>query len=119
VIESHGRCVTRIPIADDGSPGAPAPVVQLPGSQPDGLALAADGTMIVGCYRPDRIYLIPPNGTPEILAEDPDGVVLNQPTNVAFIGDGLDRLAVASLGGWSLMAAGVGVVGLPLRAPKL
>jgi len=119
VIESHGRCVTRVPIADDGSPGAPDPFVELPGSQPDGLALAADGTMIVGCYRPDRIYLIPPNGTPEILAEDPDGVVLNQPTNVAFIGDGLDRLAVASLGGWSLMAADVGVAGLPLRAPKL
>jgi gluconolactonase len=119
VIESHGRCVTRIPIANDGSPGAPDLVVELPGSQPDGLALAADGTMIVGCYRPDRIYLIPPNGTPEILAEDPDGVVLNQPTNVAFIGDSLDRLAVASLGGWSLMAADVGMPGLPLRAPKL
>ena len=119
VIESHGRCITRIPFNDDGAAGTPEVVVELPGSQPDGLALAADGTMIVGCYRPDRIYVVPPAGSAEILVEDPDGVVLNQPTNVAFIGEELDRLAVASLGGWSLMAADVGMTGLPLHAPKL
>src|SRR5262249_19836445 len=89
VIESHGRSVMRVPIRDDGSAGAPESVVQLPGSQPDGLALAADGTLFVGCYRPDRIYMVPPGGPAEILAEDPDGVVLNQPTNVAFIDDDL------------------------------
>jgi len=119
VIESHGRCVVRIPIGDDGSAGTPGTVVELPGSQPDGLALAADGTLFVGCYRPDRIYVIPPGGAAEILVEDPDGVILNQPTNVCFIGPRLDRLAVASLGGWSLMAAEVPVAGLPLRYPKL
>ena len=75
--------------------------------------------IFVGCYRPDRIYRIPPGGAPEILAEDPDGVVLNQPTNVAFVGPALDRLAVASLGGWSVMWADVGVTGLPLRHPSL
>ena len=64
-------------------------------------------------YRPCRAAL------PEILAEDPDGVVLNQPTNVAFVGPALDRLAVASLGGWSVMWADVGVTGLPLRHPSL
>ena len=31
----------------------------------------------------------------------------------------LDRLAVSSLGGWSLISADVGAVGLPLRYPKL
>ena len=46
-------------------------------------------------------------------------MVLNQPTNVAFIGEDLGRLAVASLGGWSLMAAQVDRPGLPLRYPKL
>jgi len=117
VIESHGRCVTRVPIGDDGSAGPPELVVELPGSQPDGIALADDGTLFVGCYRPDRVFRIEPGGAPEILFDDPDGVSLNQPTNVAFIGDGLDRLAIASLGGWSVVAADVGARGLPLRYP--
>jgi len=117
VIESRGRRVMRVPIGDDGSAGMPELVANLPGSQPDGLALAADGTIVVGCYRPDRIYRIAPDGGVDVLAEDPDGVVLNQPTNVAFVGDGLDRLAVSSLGGWSIVAADVGLSGLPLRYP--
>ncbi|MBI3648355.1 MAG: SMP-30/gluconolactonase/LRE family protein [Actinobacteria bacterium] len=119
VIESSGRTVSRIPIEDDGSAGKMEPLVDLTGSQPDGMALGADGTLFVGCYRPDRIYRIPPGGRPEILVEDPDGIVLNQPANVAFVGTKLDRLAVSSLGGWGLVWADVGAVGAPLRYPKL
>jgi gluconolactonase len=114
VVESHGRVVVRIPIDDDGGAGTPAPVVDLSGSQPDGIALADDGSLFVGCYRPDRIYRVRPDGATEVLAEDPDGVVLNQPANVAFAGS---RLIVSSLGGWSLVAADAGVRGLPLRYP--
>jgi gluconolactonase len=119
VVESRERRVVRVPIAPDGAAGSPTPVIDLPGSQPDGIALAADGTMFVGCYRPDRIWRIPPGGTPEIWADDPDGVVLNQPANPVFIGSALDRLAVTSLGGWSLITADPGVEGLTLRYPKL
>ncbi len=119
VVESRGRRVARVPILADGSAGEPSTVVELPGSQPDGIALAADGTMLVSCYRPDRIWVVSPGGRPEVLAEDPDGIVLNQPANVAFIGEGLDRVAVSSLGGWSLVEADVGLVGLPLRTPRL
>jgi gluconolactonase len=119
VVESHGRAVVRVPIEDDGSAGRPEPVVDLSGSQPDGIALAEDGTMFVGCYRPDRIYRIPPGGTVEVFADDPDGVVLNQPANVAFSGPNLDRLVVSSLGGWSVVAAPAGVRGLPLRYPSV
>ena len=118
VIESRGRSISRIPI-EDGAAGDPQVVVELPGSQPDGLAFAEDGTLYVGCYRPDRIYRMTPGTAPEVLAEDPDGVTLNQPTNVAFTGPGLGRLAVSSLGGWSIAAAVVGRAGLPLRYPKL
>lgn len=119
VIESRGRSVSRIFIEDDGSAGKKELAADLAGSQPDGIALAADGTMYVGCYRPDRIYRIPPRGEAEILAEDPDGVVLNQPANVAFVGAELDRLAVSSLGGWSLMIADVDAIGAPLLYPVL
>ena len=119
VVESHGREVVSIPIEDDGRAGRPSPVVSLVGSQPDGIALAEDGTLVVGCYRPDRLYAIAPDGDVEILAEDPDGVVLNQPANVAFVGERLERIAVSSLGGWSIVTAPTPFRGLPLRYPSL
>jgi gluconolactonase len=119
VVESRGRTIVRIPIQDDGTAGGPAPLVDLSGSQPDGVALAEDGTMFVGCYRPDRLYRITPDLVVEVFAEDPDGVVLNQPANVAFFGAGFDRLAVSSLGGWSLSAVDAGTRGLPLRYPEV
>ena len=118
VVESRARRVVRLRL-DGGKASAPETVVELPGSQPDGVTLAADGTMLIGCYRPDRIWRVDPDGRAEILAEDPDGVVLNQPANVAFIGPDLDRVAVSSLGGWSLMGADLDLVGLPLRYPDL
>jgi gluconolactonase len=117
VVESHGRAIVRIPIEDDGAAGKPVAIADLNGSQPDGLALAEDGTMFVGCYRPDRIYRVYPDGGADVVAEDPDGVVLNQPANVAFAGEDLQRLVVSSLGGWNLLAADAGVRGLPLRYP--
>src|SRR5262245_839466 len=40
VVESHGRAVVRVPIRDDGSSAEPEPIVDLTGSQPDGIALA-------------------------------------------------------------------------------
>ena len=119
VVESHGRAIVRIPIHDDGKAGEPQPVADLTGSQPDGIALAEDGSMFVGCYRPDTIYRVKHDGSCEVFAEDPDGVILNQPTNVAFAGESLDRLVVSSLGGWSLIAADAGVRGLKLRYPAL
>jgi gluconolactonase len=119
VVESSKRRVVRIPIGSDGRAGPATSVVELAGSQPDGIALAADGTMFIGCYRPDRVWRVAPGGTPEILLDDPDGVALNQPANVAFIGPALDRLAISSLGGWSLVSLDVDIAGLPLRYPKL
>lgn len=119
VVESSRRRVVRVPFGSDGRAGEAETVADLAGCQPDGIALAADGTMFVGCYRPDRVWRIPPGGAPEVLLDDPDGVSLNQPANVAFIGAELNRLAVSSLGGWSLVALDVGVTGLPLRLPTL
>jgi gluconolactonase len=117
VVESRGRAIVRIPIEDDGAAGKPVEIADLTGSQPDGIAFADDGSMFVGCYRPDRIWRVHPDGSADVVADDPDGVVLNQPANVAFAGDDLDRIVVSSLGGWSLVAADAGVRGLPLRYP--
>ena len=64
-------------------------------------------------HRPDRIYRVQPDGSADVIAEDPDGVVLNQPTNLAFAGDDLQWAIVSSLGGWSLVAANAGVRGFP------
>ena len=49
VVESRRRRVVRVPIGENGGAKAPEPVVVLEGSQPAGIALAADGTMFVGC----------------------------------------------------------------------
>ena len=119
VVETTRRRVVRIPIRDDGSAGPMDVVAELPGSLPDGIALADDETMFVGCWRPDRVWRIAPDDDPEVLAEDPDGVTFNQPANVAFVGAALDRLAVSSLGGWAIVAADVGATGLRLRYPSL
>jgi gluconolactonase len=119
VIESHTRRVVRLPIEADGTAGVPELVADLTGSQPDGIALAVDGTMFVGCYRPDRVWRIPSGGQPEVWFEDPDGVVLNQPANPVFVGDGLSRLLLSSLGGWSLVTTDPGVAVLPLRYPSV
>ena len=119
IVETTKSRIVRIGIRDDGSAGQLDVAVELPGSLPDGIALASDGTMFVGCWRPDRVWRIPPGGDPEVLADDPDGVTFNQPANVAFVGPDLDRLAVSSLGGWAIVAGDVGVTGLRLRYPSL
>ena len=118
VVETTERRVVRIPIREDGSAGAMDVIADLPGSLPDGIALAEDGTMFVGCWRPDRVWRVAPGADPDVLAEDPDGVTLNQPANVAFVGPHLDRLAVSSLGGWAIVAADIGATGLRLRYPS-
>ncbi len=117
VVESSGRRVVRVPIEENGAAAAPTVVADLTGSQPDGIALAVDGTMFVGCYRPDLVWRIPPGGEPERWVEDPDGVELNQPANPVFIGEAHERLLLTSLGGWSLVTVDAGVAGLPLRYP--
>jgi gluconolactonase len=120
IVESRARRVAHVAIGPDGRAGAVTTVATFPGAQPDGIALVADGeTFVVGCYRPDRLYVGTLAGSVEIIADDPDGVVLNQPTNVAFVGDDLARLAISSLGGWTISTVDVGLAGLPLRRPAL
>ncbi len=120
VVESNLPGVSRVPIRPDGSAGEREVLVRLPGTVPDGVAAAADGgVFLVSCYRPDRIYRVSPDGGAEILIDDPLGQILNQPTSIAFVGEALDRLAVANLGGWHLSIGDVGIVGAPPARPIL
>lgn len=117
VAESYRPGVVRIPIQGDGSAGPMEAIVELPDTVPDGIALDADGGLYVTCYRPDRIYRVPPGGAPEVLADDPHGNVLNAPTNVAFVGSRLERMVVANVGELHILIGDVGAAGLPLRYP--
>lgn len=119
VVESNPPLISRLPIRPDGSAGAREIVVELPQTVPDGICFDANGVLYISCYSPDRIYSLKTNGALEILFEDWARMILNAPTNVAFAGDKLDRLVIASLGGYSIVWADIGVSGAPLHYPKL
>ena len=104
VVESSRRRVVRVPIGADGAAGqlrrrsstSPARSPTASRSRPTArCSSGATGPTGSGASRP--------SGRPEIWLDDPDGVSLNQPANVAFIGADLDRLAISSLGGWSIV----------------
>ncbi len=80
VCETFGRQVTRIPILPDGRAGeATSFADDLPGV-PDGLAIADDGTVLVGCYEPSRILRVPATGgRAEVYIEDPTAHLFRPP----------------------------------------
>jgi sugar lactone lactonase YvrE len=110
VVETWAQRVTRIPIAADGSPGAPEPVVEGLERVPDGIALDAQGRLYVACYEPSRLYRVQ-GGQATILIEDPTAHLLCHPTNCAFRGT---ELLCANLGRWHLTRIEVGVEGAAL-----
>ncbi len=61
----------------------------------------------------------PVDGDLEVVADDPLGLKLNTPTNVAFVGPGLDRLAIANVGEWHILVGDVGARGAPLFYPTV
>lgn len=122
VIETNMPGVVRIPIMGDGSAGPPETVAPLDGTVPDGLALLADGSLLVACYRPDAILRIDPEGRIETVVADPTGQLLGAPTNVAFtegVDGRRDRLVVANLGRWHVVVGDVPFEGAPLTYPDL
>ena len=120
VVESNRPGVTRIAIQADGSAGVADVILSLPPTDvPDGIAVAADSSLIIACYRPDRLYRFTSDAHLEILGDDQFGVMLSAPTNIAFVGPERDKLAVSSLGRYHLLLGDVGVAGLPLHYPNL
>jgi sugar lactone lactonase YvrE len=85
----------RIPIAEDGTAGAPetiaGPDCELAGI--DGIALDGDGSVVAAINRSNRLVRIDDAGAIEVLAEGPP---LDFPATVAFAGEGEDRPVVVT-----------------------
>ncbi len=119
VVEAKEQRVVRVPIRADGSAGEPELVAELPDTDADGISLAADGAYWVTLYRPDGLIRIAPDGTTEVVVDDHLASHLDAPTNIAWVGQALDRAVVANVGGRFLSIADVGVAGHPLHYPEV
>ncbi len=117
VAESTPGRLVEIPIEDDGSAGKRRVLCELGLAVPDGVAVASDGSLVFACYRPDAICRWSASDGVEVLASDPQGQLLNAPTNIAFVGDDLGVAVVPNLGGWHLTRGRLGVSGVPLELP--
>lgn len=118
VLESTPGRLVRFAIGADGRAGERRVVAEFPGTVPDGIAFAADGSAVIACYRPDIIFRWRPDGPPELLAADPEGTAVAAPTNAAFFGPDLDAVAVPNIGRWHVTTFRVdGLRGTPLHYP--
>ncbi len=118
VLESTPGRLVRFAIRPDGTAGPRTVVAELPGTVPDGIAFATDGSAVIACYRPDIVFRWRPDGPPELLAADPEGTAIAAPTNAAFFGPGLDTIAVPNIGRWHVTTFAVpGLAGHPLWYP--
>lgn len=117
VVEAHAQRLVRVPIGADGSAGTPAVIAELPDTDPDGVALAADGSLWVTLYRPDGLMRVTPDGNTELVVDDHLASRFDAPTNIAWVGDPLDRLVVANVGDTFLTIGDVGVQGRALHHP--
>lgn len=109
--QSKGHDILRYPLGTS-SWDEPEVYAELPGKVPDGLALAANGSLYVGCYTPDEILSIDPDGNSVTVVSDPGADMLNRPTNLAFAGS---TLLFANLGGYHIGALDIDDHGAPLH----
>jgi gluconolactonase len=101
VAETWSRRITRVPLLEDGSAGAPELFAALPGVLPDGLGIGPDDKLYVACYQPSQVMRVEPDGTPLVLIRDDDAIVLGHPTNIAFRGS---TAFCSNLGRWHITA---------------
>jgi sugar lactone lactonase YvrE len=115
VIETNRPGVVRVPIGG----GDVEDVVELPRTVPDGLAFDCEGGLWISLYEPHRVLRMGPDGAVETTLDDWTGLEITSPTNVAFAGDDLSVLVLASLSGWAVKAIDAGVRGRTLQYPHL
>lgn len=119
IILSNMPGIVKAQILADGTLGEPQPVVELPGTVPDGLAFDVDGNLYIACYAPNRVYRCSASGKLELAASDWRSIVLSAPTNIAFGGPDMKYAIFGSLGRWHLSMIEMPVAGARLRYPIL
>lgn len=113
VAQSTASNIVRIPV--DEPNGSIEQVFELPpGTVPDGICSADDGTLVIGCYKPDSVYVGHLDGTTEPIVEDPYGELLSRPTNVALHSG---RLYISNLGGWHISSIPTDLTPGPVHRP--
>ena len=118
VLESTPGRLVRFAVRADGTAGSREVLVELPGTVPDGIAFATDGSVVIACYRPDVVLRWRADTGVEVLAGDPEGTALAAPTNCVFYGPDLATIAVPNLGRWHVTRFRVpGLFGVPLFYP--
>ena len=116
---SNVPSVAKADILADGQLSSPQMVVELPRTIPDGLAFDRDGNLFIACYTPDIIYRYTRAEELSVWAEDWESTLISSPTNVAFAGEDLKTMVVASLARWHLASVDVDVAGCPLNYPLI
>lgn len=100
VVESSAPAVSALDFAS----GSFDVAVRLERCVPDGLALDAEGALLISCYQPNQVWRWHRESGLELVLDDWTGEYVLSPTNIAFYGAGLERLALASLCGSTLVS---------------
>lgn len=119
VVEAEAQRLVRVPITADGSAGDPQTVAEMPGTDADGIGLAADGSYWVTLYRPDGLVKVTPRGVVQTVVDDHLASHFDAPSDLAWVGASLDRVVVANVGDRYLSIADVGVAGTPPHYPVM
>jgi gluconolactonase len=97
VVESTLPGVSVLSLGADGSLSGRRVLVELPATVPDGLLYDDEGRLLISFWSPDAVLRVEADGKLTTVVHDPLRVVLNQPTNIAFL-PGTNRLVAANIG---------------------
>jgi gluconolactonase len=92
-------------------------VIELERCVPDGLAFDAEGGLLISCYQPNQLWRWTKDEGLTLIFDEWTGELILSPTNVAFYGAKLDRLALASLCGHNIVTIAPAHPGAPIRRP--
>ena len=113
IVESAAPGVSAMPLA-----GGPLElVIEMERCVPDGLAFDAAGGLLISCYQPNQLWRWDGYDL-ELLFDEWSGELILSPTNVAFYGEHLERLALASLCGHDIVTVAAPHHGAPVRRPS-
>lgn len=115
IAQSPAWNIVRIALDQPNSPVEVA--FELPDHTiPDGMFFAADGRLMVGCYRPDQVIACHPDGRVEVVIRDRTAELILAPTNVFPHGG---KLYIANLGGYHISVVETGAERGVVHQPSL